>query len=613
MKLARYAEAPGKAIAQFATILAGTLITQANAASVGEEGILIDSRYILEKEHIMNIMRAVKTMAAVAVVVGIAAAQTGTVTDSRDGKKYKTVTVAGTKWMAENLNYQTASGSWCYDNNSANCAKYGRLYDWNTAITACPAGWRLASLQDWGDVNDAVGGKEFEDEEGFINWDGAGKKLRAKSGWTGNGNGTDDVGFSALPGGGRNIEGKFSAVGERGSWWTAWDLKGAAGKIDMSYVMDFMSGSVSYNIVFGGYAPKSNGKSVRCVAVSAGSGSNTSPPQPLGEGGSWADATGAARVAFDRGTAAYKANNYGEAIREFSEAIRLSPGCFTCYSMRSMMYRQVKDWDKSIDDATNIISRDSSSAMGYHLRGFTYVEKGEYTKALADLETSQRLGIDKFGKGLKDTEEKMLAKLREKLSGGGGSTGLAGMLIDSRDGKKYKTVNIGNYTWMAANLNYLPQSGKSWCYRNNNVNCDKYGRLYDWNTAQSVCPTGWRLPSDDEWNDLGQAVGGVRKKDELDINWNGAGTKLKTKSGWNKSWDNKGNGTDDYGFSALPGGEWLLADVGFGNIGNSGGWWSSMESPKYKSSASVWSTSDDLYKHDTDKNFGFSVRCVKNN
>ena len=137
------------------------------------------------------------------------AQQKGTFTDSRDNKTYKAVKIAQAWWMAENLNY-AASGSKCYDNNPENCKRYGRLYDWNTAMEACPYGWHLPSDYEWFVLMDAVYGGET-----------AGKKLKAKSGWNSNGNGTDEYGFSALPGGYSDLAGSFVYVGTYGSWWSA--------------------------------------------------------------------------------------------------------------------------------------------------------------------------------------------------------------------------------------------------------------------------------------------------------------------------------------------------------------------------------------------------------
>jgi len=135
---------------------------------------------------------------------------------------------------------------------------------------------------------------------------------------------------------------------------------------------------------------------------------------------------------------------------------------------------------------------------------------------------------------------------------------------DERDGKKYKTVKLGSQMWMAENLNYNASGSK--CYGNKPDNCAKYGRLYNWQTAQTVCPSGWHIPSDAEWSVLINYVGGGAT----------AGTKLKAKSGWNDYKGSSGNGTDDYGFSALPGGLGP-SDGRFSNVGNYGRWWSSSE------------------------------------
>jgi len=130
----------------------------------------------------------------------------GYFTDSRDGNKYKVVKIGTQTWMAENLNYN-ASGSKCYNNNTAYCEKYGRLYNWATAMKACPAGWHLPSKKEW-----EVLTAETED-----------KYLKATSGWnSGNsGYGVDAFGFSALPGGYGGLDGSFGSIYDLGYWWSA--------------------------------------------------------------------------------------------------------------------------------------------------------------------------------------------------------------------------------------------------------------------------------------------------------------------------------------------------------------------------------------------------------
>jgi uncharacterized protein (TIGR02145 family) len=183
-------------------------------------------------------------------------------TDSRDGKKYKTVTIGSQTWMAENLNF-AAEGSKCYDNKPENCEKYGRLYDWETALKACPKGWHLHSDNEWIElINFLASNKEDvrydEDVEMGLTYFSAGKYLKSKSGWRDDGNGTDEFGFSALPGGNGSSDGSFFKVGDFGGWWSASECE------DHSYLAYSQDIYSSYDVVRG-YSGKSTLLSVRCI------------------------------------------------------------------------------------------------------------------------------------------------------------------------------------------------------------------------------------------------------------------------------------------------------------------------------------------------------------
>jgi len=172
-------------------------------------------------------------------------------------------------------------------------------------------------------------------------------------------------------------------------------------------------------------------------------------------------------------------------------------------------------------------------------------------------------------------------------------------LVDSRDGKKYKTVLIGGKRWMAANLNY---EGKGVWYNNDVAMGNKYGRLYTWADARIIAPAGWHLPSDEEWNALCQAVGGTGSPNYL----SGAATKLKATSGWN----NNGNGTDDFGFSALPGG--YSDGSSFDNVGDYGFWWSATEyDTNYAWNRYMDSGYASVGRYNNVKSYLHSVRCVQ--
>jgi uncharacterized protein (TIGR02145 family) len=198
-----------------------------------------------------------KITAVMAVAAGMAFGQTA-FTDKRDNQSYKSVKIGGQIWMAQNLNIKTAN-SWCYDNKESNCKKYGRLYTLEAAKKACPAGWRLSTGEEWDALAKAVGGRsEIKGGDGYdydeIIWVGAGDKLKAENGWRDGGDGTDDFGFSALPGGSCFTDGGFGGTGFLGIWWaTAMDGMGYR----------FLRGYDGHVHVYG--VDVGNGFSVRCV------------------------------------------------------------------------------------------------------------------------------------------------------------------------------------------------------------------------------------------------------------------------------------------------------------------------------------------------------------
>jgi len=151
--------------------------------------------------------------------------------------------------MAQNLNFRTPDGSWCYDNHNSDGKKYGRLYTWNAAITASPDGWHLPTLEDWNALEEVVG-------------DSAGAKLKVGSGY----HGEDVYGFSAVLGGAYNTNGDFCDVGEKGYWWTATEKSDDRAYHMLMYIWDnYTDIGILYDKVIGSHNLKGSGYSVRCV------------------------------------------------------------------------------------------------------------------------------------------------------------------------------------------------------------------------------------------------------------------------------------------------------------------------------------------------------------
>jgi len=448
--------------------------------------------------------------------------------DARDGKKYKYVQIGDQVWMAENLNFN-AEDSRCYGDNEANCTTYGRLYNWKTAMAdfassyknpsnvqgVCPDGWHLPSDDEWTQLTDFVGS------------DNANTKLKATS-W----NGTDDYGFSALPGGLRanNMYSGISGSSTVGGFWSATQYDD-----DNAYYYR-LSNSLYNETRVNDY--KTNSMSVRCVK---------------GQG---------------------VASGICNGNKLYNPTTHFCYGGKEIYALyNGEKYEPALCGDVKYNPATHFCS---SNITIYPLCGDKKYEPTEYCK----LGTVQ--SIPKF--------------------------------TDERDKKEYKYVEIGDQVWMAENLNYNADSSKcsddkkfnfdprrSDLVYYNTSTCDTYGRLYNWETAVDACPSGWHLPSKDEWAQLKNFVGGD------------GGIKLKATSGWDYYKDIP-NGTDDYGFAALPGSNGITKTFNLENVGKQTNWWTST---KYSSGTNSYAYGIIYYNMNLNEggqnrsSYFFSVRCVK--
>jgi len=181
----------------------------------------------------------------------------GTFTDARDGKVYPwKIMPDGKKWMTVNLDYAGNGGLYYDGASSPPFANAGRLYTWEQANAAAPAGWRLPSDAEWAALAIAAGGTGSYGEMGT-----AGTKLKAYHTWLSNlpttPAGTDDYGFSALPGGYKNSSNAWAGVNQFGYWWTS------SGDSSANAYFRYMS--CNYENVGRGLNNKSNLFSVRCL------------------------------------------------------------------------------------------------------------------------------------------------------------------------------------------------------------------------------------------------------------------------------------------------------------------------------------------------------------
>ena len=182
----------------------------------------------------------------------------------------------------------------------------------------------------------------------------------------------------------------------------------------------------------------------------------------------------------------------------------------------------------------------------------------------------------------------------------------------SHEGYDYSTVQIGEQCWFSENCRYLPSvshlsegsetdpyyyvydyQGTDVTAAKSTENYETYGVLYNWPAVmtEGICPSGWHIPSDEEFTQLtdflgGESVAGGKMKD--DVQWNGSNS-----SGW----------------TGLPGG--YRYSGGFGSNGDGGYWWSASESGSYSWKRLLSSYDDDVYRNGNGRYNGFSARCVR--
>jgi len=517
--------------------------------------------------------------------------ETGTVTDI-DGNVYQTIKIGDQWWMAENLKVTqyrnsdaipnvTDNAEWAGLSTGAYCgpdvATYGMLYNWfavDDSRNIAPEGWHVPTDDEWKQLEMYLGMSQAEaDATGWRGTDEGGKlkETGTTHWWDPNSGATNESGFTALPGGNRNDGGDFGSMLYDGYFWSSTESS---------------SGYVLWrglNYSNSGISRTSNseqfGFSVRCVkdeitlpevTTATVSGINPTTAECGGtvtsDGGATVTARGVCWSTDPTPTVADNTTSDGTGTGSFTSYITgLTAG--TTYYVRAY--------------ATN----SAGTGYGDPPVSFTTLTCGE-TGTVTDVE-----------------------------------------------GYVYQTVKIGDQWWMAENLRVRKYSNNdpipnitdggiwfglttgAYCeYNNDNANVATYGRLYNWfalDDSRNIAPEGWHVPTDDEWKQLEMYLG-MSQSDADAIGFRGTDEGGKLKEAGTTNWDSPNTGaTNQYCFTALPGGN--RNDGGdFGSMLYDGYFWSSTES---SSGYALWRglnySNSGISRTSNSEQFGFSVRCVK--
>ena len=670
------------------------------------------------------------------------------IVDSRDGHVYRTVKIGNQVWMAENLNFETKN-SHCLRDTTTTCDELGRYYDWMTAMDVagvyspngkdcgdnkrclptypvrgiCPEGFHLPDSTEWNILIAEAGGKSV-----------ASTKLKSKEGWYKSSDdkdyvaGSDDYGFSAAPGGGRN-DANFDREGHEAFFWSASENGFTTAKLmnldNLDYLSSFLTGYAkeyffnircvndeSYvptprpSIKYDSIVDSRDGQVYKTVKI----GNLNWMAQNLnyeakdshcyddslkycdvyGRLYSWASAIDSAKLAID------KANpqdcGYGKTCKlpEVVQGVCPDGWHLPTSDEWSVLFTEVGGQGSAAKYLKSMMKWNGTDSVGFSVlpagsstqNGYRFSSEGRDAYFWTATEIYD--GDDAYFVHMETSNSYVFLYSVEKTNGysvrcvedGGVIASTVpdegfdwelsrdsylnpninyDSIVDSRDGQVYKTVKIGDQIWMAQNLNYSDSvktpslKGSSWCrkiiYRNgaaifldDSKSCAVAGRLYTWAAAidsvslvndpknpldcgmgkscrfelpepiRGICPEGFHLPTDDEWNVLFAKVGGNERTGKET-----AGKALKSQSGWKNSGyvGVGGNGTDAYGFSAMPVGGW--EGLSFSDDdGVYAFFWSASEGgtdTAYRNRLGNDYDASALYAYS--KANGYSVRCLK--
>ncbi len=518
--------------------------------------------------------------------IGFAFPNCGLIIDVRDGQQYPTVLIGSQCWMARNLNIgniitgtntqinNSIIEKYCYDNDAANCAIYGGLYQWDEMMGysttpgvqgICPDGWHVPTDAEYCTLTTFLDSTVDCNSGGWSGTD-AGSKMKetGTAHWNSpNADATNSSGFTALGGGLRFDDGSF---GYRNAYALLWTSSAFSTEIGIHRNVGHDYGGVHR----GTYDLKTMGFSVRCIQ-----GVYTCTPQP------------------DQANAGPDSLNIqGISIQLQANTPVNGSGQWTVVSGLGGSFA-----DDTL--ATTLFTGQAGSTYTLAWTISTVCGSSSDTVLFQFLQVSQTF------------------------------VQCGDTLTDTRDGQQYPTVQIGTQCWMAKNLNIGTRVNGSndqvnngitekYCYNDDVNHCSIYGGLYQWDEMmnysttpgiQGICPTGWHIPTDVEWCTVTTFLDPT-----VDCNaWGGSGTdaggKMKA-TGFDHWYSPNTGATNSSGFTALAAGN-RYNYGGFDNLMNSAIFWSSSE---YLSSDGIGRRMDYDYaaviRDDYGKGHGFSVRCL---